>query len=108
MAAGDAQCLITSATHGGGALGFAQAWSVTYTPQDVPVHGEGKTGQQAIGVVAEDLRVSVTFLNAPFIAPSTAPASLVLVGKDTTGAAKTLTCIQMRPRGIAHQAVVQG
>ncbi len=108
MAAADAMVLITSATHNATALGFVQSWDVTYTPQDVEVHGEGKTGPQALGVVGEELEVVVNFLNSPFIAPATAPASLVLVGKDTTGGAKTVTCTQMRPRGIAHRATVQG
>lgn len=108
MAAADATILITSATHNATALGFVQAWQVHYQPSDVEVHGEGKTGPQALGVVGENLTVSLTFLNAPFIAPSTAPSSLVLVGKDTAGNAKTITCSQMKPRGITHTGTVQG
>lgn len=108
MAASDAQVLITSSTFNATALGFVQSWDVTYTPQDVEIHGEGKTGPQALGVVGEELEVVVNFLNAPFISPATAPNSLVLVGKDTVGGAKTVTCSQMRPRGISHRATVQG
>lgn len=108
MAASDAVGLITSATFNATALGFVQGWSVSYNPTDIPVVGEGKTGNQALCVVGEDLVVSVNFLNAPFIAPTTAPASLVLVGKDAAGAAKTITCASVKPRGISHQGVVRG
>jgi len=110
MAAPDASVLIVSATINGVGLGFCQSWDITYTPQDVEIHGEGFTGPQAIGVVGEELEVIVNFLNQPFILPSVAPSNLVLVGKDTTGSStgKTITCSQMRPRGIAHRAIVQG
>jgi len=108
MAAADAVCLIVSATHGAAALGFVQAWDVTYTPTDSVVHGEGNTGPQALAPISEELEVVCTFLTATFIAPSTGVATLVLVGKDHAGASKTLTCTQMRPRAISNKAVVQG
>jgi len=103
MAATDAVFLITSATFNATALGFTQSWEWKYTPTDSPVMGEGHTGTQAIGTVAEDMTVTLNWLIAPFIAVSTAPATLVLVGKDAAGGAKTFTFIQMKPREVEHR-----
>lgn len=108
MAASDAVAQITSATHGGTALGFVQSWSWRYAPNDIPVVGEGKTGIQAICTVGETVIVTINFLNAPFIAPTTAPATIVLTGKDSLGNPDVTTIIQMKPRGIGHEGQVQG
>lgn len=108
MAATSAVCLITSASHGGTALGFVQAWDVTYTPTDSEVVGEGATGTQALAPIHETVEVVLSFLVAPVIAPSTAVATMVLVGKDHAGAAQTITITLMRPRGYANKAVVAG